>query len=107
MMFSLAAAERGFRLVQLGPDMPLGEVSLAARRAKAAAVVLSGSIEPPATVLETGLPALMARAAVPVLVGGRAAVDYHDAIRRAGAHPIGIELDAGLRMLEEVLSGAG
>ena len=105
MLFSLSAAERGYRLVQLGPDMPLGELHVAARRADAAAVVLSGSVDPEPGLLENDLPGLVRRVSVPVLLGGRTAVRHHDAVRRAGAHPIGVEMESGLRRLEEALAG--
>ena len=106
MLFSLSAAERGYRLVQLGPDMPLAELHVASRRAGAAAVVLSGSIDPPASLLDETLPALVRRVHVPVLVGGRTAVRYHDAVRRAGALPVGVEIEPALRQLDDAV-GAG
>ena len=107
MLFSLATAERGYRLVQLGPDMPLGELPLAVRRGGAAAIVLSGSISPPDGLLERELALLVRQAQVPVFIGGSVAVGYHDAIRRAGARPLGVEIDAGLRLIEEALTGVG
>jgi len=59
--------------VILGADTPLDEVAHAQRHARCDGIVLSGSVDPTPGVLDA-LRALVAAAAVPVLVGGQAAV---------------------------------
>lgn len=106
LMFSLAAHDHGFRVVLLGPDMPLTQLSHAARQARADAVVLSGSIAPRAGLFESELPALVRAAAVPVFIGGPTSVRARDAIVAAAARPLGDDIDAALRHLADALPQA-
>jgi MerR family transcriptional regulator, light-induced transcriptional regulator len=104
LVFALAAHEQGYRVVLLGANMPLAELSYAGRRAKARGIVLSGSIEPEPGFLAMELPALVATAGVPVFVGGNTSVSNRDGIVSAGAEPLGSDIGAGLRRLGEVLA---
>ncbi len=97
LLFALAAHDEGFQMVLLGADLPLVEVAVAARRSRANAVVLSGSIEPKAALLESELPQLLREAGVPVFVGGLTSVRRRDALVAAGVEPLGIDIAAGLR----------
>jgi DNA-binding transcriptional MerR regulator len=106
LLFALAAHERGFRLVLLGADMPLAELSHAAHRAQCAAIVLSGSIEPKAELLHVQLPALVNAAGVPVFVGGGTSVRQRDPIIAAGATPLGTDIATGLRHISDALDAA-
>ena len=104
LLFALAAHEQGFRLVLLGADMPLAELPHAARCSRAQAIVLSGAIQPEPRLYERELPALVAAAGVPVCIGGPRSVADRDAIAAAGAHPLGVEIDHGLKRLGELLA---
>jgi len=104
LLFTLAAHDEGFQVVLLGADVPLTEVAIAARRARAAAVVLSGSVEPKAALLESELPQLLREAGVPVFVGGLTSVRRRDALVAAGAEPLGTDIAAGLRHIGAALS---
>ena len=104
LLFALAAHERGFRLVLLGADMPLAELVPAVQRSRAAAVVLSGAIEPQPGLYERDLPALVRAAGVPIFVGGPRAAADHDAISTAGATPLGLHIDSGLKRISETLA---
>lgn len=106
LLFALAAQERGYRLVLLGANMPLPELAYAARRAQADAIVLSGSINPPAGLFAEDLPQLVVAADVPIVVGGLTAVQQRDAIVEAGAEPLGSDVAAGLRRINELLTPA-
>ena len=44
LLFALSAQSRGLRVTLLGANMPVEEVSIAAARSKAEAIVLSGSV---------------------------------------------------------------
>ncbi len=101
LLFALSAHERGYRLVLLGADMPLSELPVAAKHAQSNAIVLSGSIEPAADVLARQLPELVHAATVPVFIGGIASVRFRDAIIRAGAVPVGSDIEQGLKRLNE------
>ncbi|MCU0990931.1 MAG: hypothetical protein MUE63_15520 [Xanthomonadales bacterium] len=104
MLFALAAHEAGYRLLPLGANMPLSELWSVARKKHCAAIVLSGAIEPSKETLTRGLPELVTRSPVPVLVGGLASVYACDAIGRAGAEALGRDIEHGLQRLGQVLS---
>jgi DNA-binding transcriptional MerR regulator/methylmalonyl-CoA mutase cobalamin-binding subunit len=102
MLFSLAAIDHGFRLVYLGPNMPLGELALTARRADCNGIVLSGSLTPPEELLTSDLPRLVQQADCPVFVGGQGSVRCSHAIESAGALPIGTDIRTSIQRIEKV-----
>jgi DNA-binding transcriptional MerR regulator/methylmalonyl-CoA mutase cobalamin-binding subunit len=104
LLFALAAHEQGYRMVLLGANMPLDQLAYAARRTQAAGIVLSGSIEAPASLHAEALPALVRDAAVPVFVGGPTSVRQQQELRAAGAIPLGTDISSGLRQLHLTLN---
>jgi DNA-binding transcriptional MerR regulator/methylmalonyl-CoA mutase cobalamin-binding subunit len=104
LLFALAAHQAGFRILPLGANMPLDELARLARKKRCDAIVLSGAIEPSRQVLEDGLPQLVAKSPVPVLVGGPSSVYACDAITRTGAEALGRDIEHGLQRLGELLS---
>ena len=104
LLFGLAAHQAGLQLVLLGADMPLVDLAITAAKAECEAIVLSGAIKPEASVIDADLPQLVTTTGVPVLIGGLTSVDSHDAILRAGAIPLGSDIDQGLRRLIDTLT---
>ncbi|WP_131279810.1 MerR family transcriptional regulator [Hylemonella gracilis] len=104
LLFALAAHEQGYRMVLLGANMPLDQLTYAAQRTQAAGIVLSGSIEAPASLYAEALPTLLRDAAIPVFVGGPTSVHQHDELRAAGAIPLGTDITRGLRQLHLTLN---
>lgn len=104
LLFALAAHEQGYRLVLLGANMPLDQLAYAARRTQADGIVLSGSIEAPASLHAEALPALVCDAAIPVFVGGQTAVRQRSELQAAGAIPLGSHIGDGLRQLQTTLN---
>lgn len=100
LLFSLTALERGYRLVNLGPDMPLEELPLVARRSGAHGIVLSGRLDPENNLLGQALATMVAQASVPVFVGGEVSNLRHDQIERSGATALGGDIDQALTRLE-------
>ena len=103
LLLSLALHERGFRVVSLGANLPLEEVPTAARQSGCSAVVLSGSMAPDRELLAARLPRVVARAGVPIVIGGPISVRSREAILCAGAEPVGDDLEDGIRRLEALL----
>jgi DNA-binding transcriptional MerR regulator/methylmalonyl-CoA mutase cobalamin-binding subunit len=103
LLLSLALHERGFRLVLLGANMPIEELPAAARQADCDAVVLSGSLEPEPALLSLSLPRIVSRTDCPVIIGGAASVRCGDAIRAAGAEPVGNDIEQGIARIEALL----
>lgn len=104
LLFCISLANLGYRLVQLGGNMPLEQIPQVAERSVADAVVLSGSVDPCKEVLAHQLPAMLERLRIPVFIGGPVAANHSDVISRAGAHSIGTDLGIGLRRLSDLLS---
>jgi DNA-binding transcriptional MerR regulator len=103
LLFALAAIEGGYRILPLGADMPLEHLAPLARSRNCDAIVLSGATEPGIEVLNTGLPELVTATRLPVVVGGVSSVYGCDAITKAGAEPLGQDIDHGLQKLRELL----
>jgi DNA-binding transcriptional MerR regulator len=103
LIFALAAHSRGFRIVCLGADLPLDEIPVVVRKTGSDAVVLSGSIEPGNSLLNKDLPELVRRMGVPVLIGGQASVFACEAIVRAGAEALGVDIEHGLKRIGQLL----
>ena len=103
LLFALSAHEHGYRLILLGADLPLQELPAAVRRTGADTVVLSGSNKPSPTLLDTELPALIREVRIPVIIGGAVSVRHHDAIVRAGATPVGSDIEHGLTTIGRTL----
>lgn len=106
LLFALSAVDEDYRVVLLGSDLPLEELPLAARRGEADCIVLSGSVDPPATVLDRGLPELVRHVDVPVAIGGLVSVKHRDAITRAGATALGEDIAKSLERIPELLETA-
>jgi DNA-binding transcriptional MerR regulator/methylmalonyl-CoA mutase cobalamin-binding subunit len=104
LLFALAAHEQGYRMVLLGANMPLDQLAYAARRTQAAGIVLSGSIEAPASLHAQALPALVRDAAVPVFIGGPTSMHQEQELRAAGAIPLGTDITEGLHELHLTLN---
>ncbi len=99
LLFALAANERGFHLLVLGANMPLGELARVAAKTNADAIVLSAAVQPSHTVLSEELPRLVSSVSIPVFVGGQASVFAADAIGKTGAEALGQDMELGLRRL--------
>ena len=104
LLFALAALDRDYRVVLLGPNTPLSELPPVVERAAIQAIVLAGSADLAATVIERELPSLRQAVAVPVFVGGRVVNRHSDAIAAAGAIPLGDDLNAALRGIDATLA---
>jgi DNA-binding transcriptional MerR regulator/methylmalonyl-CoA mutase cobalamin-binding subunit len=103
MLFSLAAHDHGYRIVYLGPNMPLEELATTARRAGCDAIVLSGSVTPQKPLLTRELPRLVNAAECPVFMGGASSVRCSAAIEQAGALPLGTDIRTSMRRIEHGL----
>lgn len=104
LLFALAALDWDYRVVLLGPNTPLRELPPVVARAATQAVVLAGSLEVVASVVEEELPGLCRTVAVPVFIGGRITERYRDAIAAAGAIPLENDLNLALRGIDSILA---
>lgn len=105
MLFALAAHDHGYRIVYLGPDMPLGDLALTVKRAACDGIVLSGSVDPRDELLKNELPRLVNQAGCPVFIGGQTSVRNSDVIENTGAMPVGSDIRAAMKRIETAFEG--
>ena len=106
LLFALEAQAADLRTLVLGADTPFEDVAIAQRRSGSDAVVISSSVDPAPGLLERALPKLVRQTGVPVFVGGSTAVRHRQAVAAAGATPLGIELEDGVRLIKATLNPA-
>ncbi len=104
LLFALAALDWDYRVVLLGPNTPLPELPPVVERAAIQAIVLSGSADTAASVVERDLPQLCQMVAMPVFVGGQVTLGYAEAIAAAGAIALGDDLNLALRGIDATLA---
>ena len=103
LLFALAAHARGYRLILLGADLPLTELPHVVKRTHSDGVVLSGSVQLDASMLQDGLQELAQASSIPVFIGGQVAEDYRDEIETTGAVPLPEDLFGTFRIINSVL----
>lgn len=104
LLFALAALDRDYGVVLLGPNIPLSELPPVVERAAIQAIVLSGSADTPMTVIERDLPSLCRAVASPVFVGGQITRRHVETLSAIGAIPLGDDLNAALRGIDATLA---
>jgi len=105
LLFALAALDRDYQVVLLGTNTPLAELPTVAHRAAIGAIVLSGSAEVSAAVIDIDLPHLCRMTAIPVFIGGRVIDRYPAALIAAGVIVLDEELSLALHQIGAVLAG--
>ena len=105
-LFALSAQARGMRVILLGANMPLEELPLAATRAKATAIVLSGYASNDLNKIQPALEQLVKSVTVPVFIGGTISSINFDAINRIGAIPLGDDITHGVKRIIETVDPA-
>lgn len=109
LLAGVAAAEEGWRVMYLGPDLPARDIAAAMEVRRAGVLLLSAVLEEESPGWLAELPDLRGAAGggTEVLVGGRGAAPYRAEIERAGAHWIADfdALRAALRRIERARAG--
>lgn len=104
LLFALAAADRNYRVILLGANMPLEELPMVVDRTSAQGIVLSGSasIEPP--IINASLPALLQQVTVPVFIGGKVTNHYTQELTATGAISLSDDLSVAMRRIDLALN---
>jgi DNA-binding transcriptional MerR regulator len=103
LLFSLTAHARGYRLILLGSDMPLGQLAEVAKRSNSDGIVLSGAVDIDPLQLHDNLQQVITDSGIPVWVGGKTSEKFREEIESAGAHAIGFDLIVGLHAINKRL----
>lgn len=101
LLFALSAYDHGYRCILLGTDMPLEELPAAVVQSKSRGIVLSASFITDASLMKRQLTHLVNATSVPVFVGGQSSVTLHDAIKEAGAVPLGMDIEQSFKRIAE------
>lgn len=108
LMFALGTLGRGYRVLYLGPDLPLGQLPGASARAGAAAVILSGTEQADlAPDLPEQLGALVPRLALPLWVGGSYSNAQAQRLAAAGVGVLGERSHGALEQLDREFPAYG
>ena len=97
-MFSLSALTRGYRVLYLGADLPLDQLSKVVSRSAARGVVLSAREEIDAA-MQQRLAGLSASLGVPVMLGGPCSDRAVGEFEEAGGIRLGSRIAVALRVL--------
>jgi DNA-binding transcriptional MerR regulator len=103
LLFSLAALTRGYRIILLGPNMPLESLPLTMERSQCEALLLFSSLEPPVAMLSTHLPAMTQKISQPVFIGGSLAQAHAEELRQAGLIPLVSDITSAIVQVEDRL----
>ena len=103
LLFALAAHARGYRLILLGADMPLTELSYVVQRTDSHGIVLSGSVMLDSDLFQDQLQQLTQASQLPIFVGGQVAENCREVIENSGTTPLPEDLFASLRTIGNVL----
>jgi len=106
LLFSLAALTRGYRIVLLGPNVALEALPLTMERSHCEALVLYGSIQAPAALLGTHLPAMAQKISQPVFLGGTFAQGHADTLRESGMIPLVSDIASAVLQIDDRLKTA-
>jgi methanogenic corrinoid protein MtbC1 len=103
LLFALSAADRAFRLIYLGADVPIDELVGVQDKTRSNGIVLAGTTEPTEYDLGVKLGSLVERVEVPVFVGGRVCSYSRAAIESSGAILLGADLASAFKAIESQL----
>jgi len=97
---ALAVQDRGYHVLNLGPDLPLPLLPRAVEEAQAAGLLLVGSAGTVAELWQDGLPELARQLALPIFVAGEGVDPQDDRLLGAGIQPLSPEIPDGLGALD-------
>lgn len=103
LLFALNAHSRGFRIVQLGADMPVGELAAVAAITHADAIVLAGSAHADCAQTMRSLKSLISETAVPVFFGGDAVTTCAAELAEISVTSLGPNIASSLSLIAKVI----
>ena len=107
LLFALSVMARGYRVLYLGPDLPLSQVRAVAEMADPAGVLLSGSAPEFADGLRSGLAVLARSLTVPLMVGGNVSGTDPEGWLELGITPLGADYGTALERLGGLVPAFG
>ena len=96
LLFALMALGKGYRIILLGTDLPIGDLQHVAASTGSQGIVLSGSASIACEILYEDIMNLTQALQIPVFIGGDVANTCRDDLARTGVHLLGHDLPASL-----------
>jgi len=103
LLFALNANSRGYRIVQLGADMPVGELAAVVAITHADAIVLAGSAHADCAQTMRSLKSLISETAVPVFFGGDAVTTCAAELAEISVTSLGPNIASSLSLIAKVI----
>ncbi len=103
MLFTLVALDWNYRVILLGTNMPLEQLAPVAERTGCNAIILASAARPADEVMHRTLPELVARATVPVFIGGRITNRHGQELLDLGALILHDDFQQALRTINQTL----
>jgi DNA-binding transcriptional MerR regulator len=103
LLAALGVLQHGYRVIYLGPDMPISQLIPVCRQTHAAAVILAGRATADAASTSEHLneiAKLVENTGMPVFIGGRFSMLLQRELEQIGAQPVGDNIALGLRLIE-------
>lgn len=107
LLFGLSAMAHGYRILYLGPDLPLQQLVGPAARAAVAAVLLSGSSRRISASLQQEILKLAAALEIPLMLGGQVSEQLQHDPQQAGPLLLGADYGRALERLEACIPPFG
>lgn len=107
LFFAVNAVSHGFRVLLLGANIPLQQLSAVISKRPCAAIVLSATTRPSDKVISEQLASLVSNISIPVFIGGAAAERYREEISSSGAICVGFEMQPALQQISEKVLQTG
>jgi DNA-binding transcriptional MerR regulator/methylmalonyl-CoA mutase cobalamin-binding subunit len=103
LLFALIAHSKGYRIILLGANLPLGELKQVAMRTDSQAIVLAGATPLECSRLIKDIHTLTDMVSIPVFIGGTIATRCRKGIEKANAIPLSSDFSSGLYAIANVL----
>ena len=106
LLFALMAHSKGFQVILLGANLPVGELPHVVETTDGRAIVLAGSAAVGCSSAIDNVETLAGQVSIPVFVGGEISNRCHDEIEQAGAIALGNDLVASIRTVADGLNNS-
>ena len=104
LLFALIAHSKGYQVILLGTDLPLGDLKQVAARTDSQAIVLAGSSSLDCEHLFSDIQSLTEAVSIPVLIGGDVSIRCRKNIEDAGAVALTADFSSSLYAIANKLN---
>ena len=103
LLFALTAHSKGYRIILLGADLPVSELTQVTKKTESKGIVLAGSAALSCESIFENVESLSRSVSIPVFIGGDVSYSCREDITNAGAIPLTHDLAASLTIISDRL----